>query len=192
MTASITIRVSPEVLQALQTNQTITLALTSGNGGAPTASALASAPRAGSIPARILEWAEARGKTFRTADIERKFKLKRAHASMVLSRLANGSTSIRRVQRGVFAHGGAAPAAPGRAQTKTGGGQRSTAKEPREGSLPARVLDWAQKRGKPFGNAEIEKRFKLTRAHASMVTSTLANGPYPIRRKERGVYEFAG
>jgi hypothetical protein len=75
---------------------------------------------------------------------------------------------------------------------KTARGRRATTKAPREGSLPARILEWAAARGKPFGNADIEKQFKLTRGHASMVTSTLAKGPHPIERTGRGVYEYVG
>ena len=59
---------------------------------------------------------------------------------------------------------------------------------PREGSLPARILDWAEKRGKPFSTADLVKRFKVSRAHASMLLTKLANGPYPIVRKQRGIY----
>ncbi len=62
---------------------------------------------------------------------------------------------------------------------------------PREGSLPARVLAWAEKRKRPFGTSNVEKRFKLSLAHASMILSKLANGPYPVRRVRRGVYEYA-
>ncbi len=62
---------------------------------------------------------------------------------------------------------------------------------PREGSLPARILTWAEKRKRPFGTSDVAKRFKLSRAHASMTLSKLANGPYPVRRVRRGVYEYA-
>jgi len=67
---------------------------------------------------------------------------------------------------------------------------RGGSQQPREGSLPARVLDWAKKRGRPFGTADITKRFKLSRAHASMLLSRLASGPYQIRREKRGRYSF--
>ena len=63
---------------------------------------------------------------------------------------------------------------------------------PRTGSLPAKVLAWAEKRKRPFRSADIERRFKLTRAHASMLLSTLASGPHPIERKQRGVYVYGG
>jgi len=71
------------------------------------------------------------------------------------------------------------------------GGGRIGNKQPREGSLPARVLVWAEKRGKTFRVENIMTRFKLTRAHASMVLSKLANGPYAISRPSRGVYIHA-
>jgi hypothetical protein len=73
-----------------------------------------------------------------------------------------------------------------------GRGKRTATKPPREGSLPARILEWAAARGKPFGNADIEKRFKLSKGHASMATSTLAKVPHPIERTGRGVYEYVG
>ena len=63
---------------------------------------------------------------------------------------------------------------------------------PREGSLPARILEWAEKRTKPFTTADLVKRFKVSRAHASMLLTKLANGPYPIGRKQRGVYTYSG
>jgi hypothetical protein len=159
--------------------------------------AAATGHREGTIPARVIAWAEKRRTTFATADIERQFDLKRAHASMVLSTLAREG-GIRRVRRGVFAASGAnvaggAPAATAAATpAKTRRGRRATAKAPREGSLPARVLEWAAARGKPFGNGDIEKKFKLSRPHASMLTSTLAKGPHPIERTGRGVYAYVG
>ena len=70
-------------------------------------------------------------------------------------------------------------------------GGKGRKEEPRAGSLPARVIEWAKTRKKPFGTQDITKRFKLSRAHASMLLSRLANGPYPIRRKSRGVYVVA-
>ncbi|MGH7162276.1 MAG: hypothetical protein ACREID_02235, partial [Planctomycetota bacterium] len=62
-----------------------------------------SGPRAGSLPARILDWAGGRKRTFTTNDVSRKFKLSRAHASMLLSRLSSGSFPIKRESRGVYA-----------------------------------------------------------------------------------------
>jgi len=63
---------------------------------------------------------------------------------------------------------------------------------PRPGSLPAKVVAWAEKRKRPFGTADVERRFKLNRAHASMLLSGLARGPHPIERKQRGVYVYGG
>jgi hypothetical protein len=37
----------------------------------------------------------------------------------------------------------------------------------------------------------VSKRFRLSRAHSSMLLSRLANGPYPIQRERRGVYIYA-
>jgi len=74
----------------------------------------------------------------------------------------------------------------GSARGRGGGG----AVEPREGSLPARLMDWAKGRKKPFGTKDVVKRFRLSRAHASMLLSRLANGPFPIHRERRGVYTY--
>ncbi|MHC4958870.1 MAG: hypothetical protein ACYTGN_10895 [Planctomycetota bacterium] len=76
--------------------------------------------------------------------------------------------------------------------SKGGRPAASGSEEPRAGSLPARTIDWAKGRSKPFGTQDVVKRFKLSRAHASMLLSRLANGPYPIDRQRRGVYEYAG
>ena len=79
--------------------------------------------------------------------------------------------------------------------TDQGTGRRrgGASEEPRAGSLPARVITWAQgRKKKPFGTMDITKKFKLSRAHASMLLSRLANGPYPIERAKRGVYTYAG
>jgi len=82
----------------------------------------------------------------------------------------------------------------------TGGGRKTGRKtrrgaggyeQPRAGSLPARVIDWAAKRKTTFGTNDIAKKFKLSRAHASMLLSRLASGPYPIHRESRGVYSHA-
>jgi len=62
---------------------------------------------------------------------------------------------------------------------------------PREGSLPARILEWAEKRDKPFSTADLVRRFKVSRAHASMLLTKLANGPYPIVRRQRGIYQHS-
>jgi hypothetical protein len=72
----------------------------------------------------------------------------------------------------------------------SGQGGGGGADEPRAGSWPAKILAWAEKRKRPFGAPEVTKRFKLSRAHASMVLSKLAGGGYPIRRVSRGVYEY--
>ncbi len=66
---------------------------------------------------------------------------------------------------------------------RRGGGQ------PRPGSHGAKVVAWAEKRGRPFKIKDVAKRFKLLPNHASMVLSKLVEGAAPIRRKSRGVYE---
>jgi hypothetical protein len=75
----------------------------------------------------------------------------------------------------------------------TSAGSRKTAgtAKPRAGSLPARILAWAENKKRPFGTIDVERRFKVSRAHASMLLARLANGPYPIAREQRGVYVYS-
>ena len=59
-----------------------------------------------------------------------------------------------------------------------------------EASLPARTIEWARSRGRSFGTRDIERKLKVSRAHASMLLSRLANGRFPITRVRRGEYEY--
>jgi hypothetical protein len=105
MTAKLTIAFSPEVLEALRSSKSITIRLESSTGRAGGGGAGGSSePRAGSLPARLIEWAKGRKKPFGTPDVSKKFRLSRAHASMLLSRLANGPFPIQRSRRGVYSY----------------------------------------------------------------------------------------
>ena len=118
MTAILTIALSNEVLDALKQNQTLTIRLETAGGsdtgsrsvgrprGRPAGKSGGSTPREGSLPARILEWASTRSKPFGTAEVTKKFKLSRAHSSMLLSRLAAGNYPIRRESRGIYSYDG--------------------------------------------------------------------------------------
>ena len=106
MTAKLTIAFSPEVLDALKASKSITIRLESSTGRGSTASGGSSEPRAGSLPARLIDWAKSRKKPFGTRDVSKRFKLTRAHASMLLSRLANGAFPIKRERRGVYSYDG--------------------------------------------------------------------------------------
>lgn len=64
-------------------------------------------------------------------------------------------------------------------------GPRTT--EIREDALPARIIKWAARR-KDFEIDDVEREFKLSRAHTSMLLSRLASGRYPIVRLARGRY----
>lgn len=78
---------------------------------------------------------------------------------------------------------------------KTGrkkGRKKGSSSEPRSGSLPARIIEWAEARGTPFGPTDVLKKFKVSRPHASMLMSRLASGSFPIVRTGRGVYEYGG
>ena len=102
MTATLTINISQELLDALVKTKSVTIELgATGPGGGRIGD---EQPREGSLPARVLVWAEKRNKTFRVDHVMSRFKLKRAHASMVLGKLANGPYAIQRPSRGVYAH----------------------------------------------------------------------------------------
>jgi hypothetical protein len=106
--------------------------------------------------------------TFRTVDVATALALSRGHASVLLGKLAGDG--LERIGRGLYRHATASAA-------------------PREGSLPARILAWATRRGKPFGIGDVRRRFRLTDGHAGMLLSKLASGPHAIRRARRGLYE---
>jgi len=107
MTAKLTISFSEDILEALKANKSITIKLDSHpGGGRRLAPGEMEEPRPGSLPARVIDWSQGPGKTFGTQEIVKKFKLSRAHASMLLSRLANGPYPIERVRRGVYRHVG--------------------------------------------------------------------------------------
>ncbi len=104
MTARLTILLAGDVLSTLRSGKSATFEVggTRERAAAP-AGDNGARPKAGTLPARVLGWAKDRKKPFETADIERRFKLSRAHASMILSRLASGSP-IRRERRGLYAY----------------------------------------------------------------------------------------
>lgn len=104
MTAKLTIALSPEVLDALRSSRSITIRLEGPTGRRTRAGS--DEPRAGSLPARVIGWAHTRKRTFGTKEVQGRFKLSRAHASMLLSRLANGPYPIVREKRGVYRHDG--------------------------------------------------------------------------------------
>ncbi len=102
MTAKLTISFSDDILRALKANKAITIRLDSAGARGPR-NAANSQPRAGSLPARTIDWARSRG-TFGIHDVERKLKVSRAHASMLLSRLASGPFPVTRVRRGEYTY----------------------------------------------------------------------------------------
>ncbi|MEE8106127.1 MAG: hypothetical protein V3T86_11390 [Planctomycetota bacterium] len=102
MSARLTISFPDEVLRALRSGKSITLKVEA-PGGPANASKL-HAPRAGSLPARLISWSSTRKKPFTTSDVERRFHVSRAHASMLLSRMAGGPHPIRRMSRGLYSH----------------------------------------------------------------------------------------
>jgi hypothetical protein len=106
MAAKLTITFTEEILDALRKSKSITIRLDAARGSRPAGRGGSEEPRAGSLPARVISWSQGRKKPFGTADVTKRFKLSRAHASMLLSRLANGPYPIQRVSRGVYRHGG--------------------------------------------------------------------------------------
>lgn len=106
MSAKITITLSDDVLKALRTKKSLTLKVDSQAGGRGASQGTSELPREGSLPARVIDWASARNKSFSTSDVSRRFRLSRAHSSMLLSRLANGPYPIERSKRGVYTYSG--------------------------------------------------------------------------------------
>jgi hypothetical protein len=107
MTASITITLSDEILQALRAERSITIELDSSGGRSGGASrATKAAPeggfRSGSLPEKLVQWAKGRKKPFGVRDVMKALKVKRAHASMVLTR-ATSAGGLKRMGRGSYA-----------------------------------------------------------------------------------------
>ncbi len=98
MTAKLTISLSDDTLAALKASKSITIRLESA-GTNRSRSAANGQPRAGSLPARTIDWARSRGRSFGIHDVERKLKVSRAHSSILLSRLASGPFPVTRVRR---------------------------------------------------------------------------------------------
>ena len=58
--------------------------------------------RTGSLPEKLVKWAKGRKKPFGVQDVMKALKVKRAHASMVLTRVM-ASGDLKRVGRGAYA-----------------------------------------------------------------------------------------
>jgi len=112
MTANITITLSDEVLGILQSEKSIAIALGStgpsrGAGRTRAASpagraASAGGYRPGSLPERLIKWAGGRKRPFGVQEVMTALEVKRAHASMVLTRVM-ASGDLKRVGRGAYA-----------------------------------------------------------------------------------------
>ena len=72
MTAKLTISFSDEVLDALRASKSITVKFDSHNGARRGGRQGMEEPRAGSLPARVIDWAQTRKKSFGTLDITKK------------------------------------------------------------------------------------------------------------------------
>ena len=88
-------------------------------------------------------------------------------------------------------NGRAGPArAAGRAASGKPGPKSKTPGTYREGSHSAKLLAWAGGRKRPFGNADVMRKLKITRGHASMVLSKMVRDG-AVKRAERGAYVAA-
>ena len=111
MTAKLTIVLSDDVLKALKASKAITVALHSG-GKSPrpassgrTGGGAKAGPggfREGSLPAKLMGWANGLKKPFGVPDLMKKFKIKRGHASMLVAYVVKAG-AVRRVGRGSYA-----------------------------------------------------------------------------------------
>ena len=105
MTASITITLSDDILRVLQSERAITVALDSEAPGRNRTGGKAPRKggyRTGSLPEKLVKWAKGRKKPFGVQDVMKALKVKRAHASMVLTRVM-ASGDLKRVGRGAYA-----------------------------------------------------------------------------------------
>jgi len=109
MTAKLTITLSDEALKALKRAKTITVAIDSGRRFGPASQPAAAkgandkaAYRAGSLPAKLLSWASGRKKPFGVPDVMKAMRIKRGHASMLLTAVMRKG-GVKRVGRGEYA-----------------------------------------------------------------------------------------
>ncbi|MCK6462053.1 MAG: hypothetical protein L6Q95_19395 [Planctomycetes bacterium] len=106
MTASITITLSNDLLEVLRKERTLTIELDSSRGSGRAPAAAKGAPeggfRSGSLPGKLVDWAKGRKKPFGVRDVMKALKVKRAHASMVLTRVVNAG-GLKRMGRGEYA-----------------------------------------------------------------------------------------
>lgn len=102
MTATLTITFSDEILKALRARKSLNLAVgAAGGGAAPRGARAKGAFRAGSLPDRLHKWAKGRKKPFGVPEVMKTLRIKRAHASMVLTQASNRG-AVRRVGRGEY------------------------------------------------------------------------------------------
>jgi hypothetical protein len=109
MTATLTITFSDEILKALRSKKSIQVSTGTAaagragpaGGGDKGARARPGTFRAGSLPDRLHKWAQGRKRPFGVPDVMKKLRIKRAHASMVLTQVASRG-AVRRVGRGEY------------------------------------------------------------------------------------------
>jgi hypothetical protein len=110
MTAALTIQLSDDVLKALKSAKSITVELgAAGNGSAPRAGAkkdrgdqVGNGLRPGSHGARLVAWASGRKRPFGVRDVMKALRIKRGHASMLLTAVMRRG-GVKRVGRGEYA-----------------------------------------------------------------------------------------
>jgi hypothetical protein len=107
MAVMLTISISTPILKTLTASKSLALAVVPGGStGTPRAATNTAVKgaadfRAGSLPARLVSWAKGRKKPFGVEDLTRKFKIKRGHASMLLSYVVKYG-AVERVGRGAY------------------------------------------------------------------------------------------
>jgi len=86
--------------------------------------------------------------------------------------------------------GSAAAAAAPAVRSATAGGGKNSRGAFREGSLPAKLLQWSKGRKQPFGVQDVMKKLKIKRGHASMLIA-YATKAGAVKRVGRGAYVAA-
>jgi hypothetical protein len=111
MTAKLTIVLSDEVLKALKQSKSIAVGVDSGRRFGPASrtgaanratSGTASPYREGTLPAKLMAWAGGRKKPFTVPEVMKAMKIKRGHASMLLTAVMRRG-GVKRVGRGEYA-----------------------------------------------------------------------------------------
>ncbi len=128
--------------------------------------------RKGGLVPRLFAWAKKRGRPFKATEAGKHLGIDPRHATTILSTLRDDDP-MHRLARGVYQYA------------------EQPHDLPNEGTQRARVLAWAGTRPRRrFGVVDIAAVLQTTRTRAQHVLNDLTGSPLPVRRVDRGRYQY--